>query len=115
MKTIGLTSPHTTGPDVRPIQRLLKKNWTGRDYLQGAVDGDFGTESARGCIRGKYWLGYPTSKQLPIAGDELLKLLSDQSALPLAYRVRRRARLKAQNTPLRTKALQRAEKDLGMK
>ncbi len=116
MKTIGLTSPHTKGADVERIQAVLKKNWTNKDYLQGKVDGDFGEQSARGCIRAKFWLGYPTAKQQPFAGDQLLLLLAAESNLPFAYKQRRKARLKAaQQKPLRLKALERAGKDLGMK
>lgn len=118
MHTIGLTSPHTKGADVTKVQQLLKKNWTGRDFLQGKVDGDFGPESGRGCIRAKYWLGYATAAQKPVAGDDLVRLLSgaNDKVLPLALRLRRNARLRKQTQkPLRALALERAEKDLGMK
>ncbi len=116
MKTIGLTSPHTKGADVKRVQSALKKNWTKTDFLQGLVDGDFGTGTARACIRAKYWLGYPTAKQQPFAGDQLVHLLAAEANLSFAYRARRKARLKAaQQKPLRVKALERAEKDLGMK
>jgi hypothetical protein len=114
--TIGLTSPTTKGADVRRIQSLLKTNWTHRDFLLGDIDGAFGPQTSRACIRAKYWLGYPTNEQKPFAGDQLVHYLTVQDALPLIYRGRRAARLKAaQEKPLRLKALERAEKTLGIK
>lgn len=117
MKTIVLTSPNTTGPNVERVQRKLKNNWTRVDYLQGEIDRTFGPQTARACIRAKYWLGYPDNEQTPIAGDQLLELLDRKANLPPAFLTRREARLRhaSQITPLRVKALNHAENDLGMK
>ncbi len=116
MNTVGLTSPTTKGPDVRRVQTLLKTNWTHRDFLLGTVDGAFGPQTGRGCIRAKFWLGYPTNEQQPFAGDQLVHYLTDQDALPIVQRARRKARLKAaQEKPLRLKALEQAERTLGIK
>ncbi len=115
MKTLALTSPLTRGPAVVRVQNKLKTNWTNVDYLQGHADGAFGPQTARACIRAKYWLGYPTAQQLPIAGDQLLRYLTGQRNLPEANRTLRARRLAAaKKKPLRLKALERAEKDLGM-
>lgn len=116
MKTITLTSPHTRGANVELVQRLLKQNWTRQDFLQGQVDREFGPQTARACVRGKYWLGYPDEEQDPIAGDQFVSYLRSKTQIPAAYLSRRQARLEhAKQTPLRTKALARAERDLGMK
>lgn len=116
MKTIALTSPLTVGPNVERVQRRLQVNWTKVNYLQGPIDRAFGPQTARACVRAKYWLGYPGKEQEPIAGDQLLLYLEKQSTLPAAFVSRREARIaQAKKKPLRLKALARAEKDLGMK
>ncbi len=116
MHTLGLTSPPTTGTDVKHLQQLLQHNWTDRNFLQGKLDGEFGPQTSRACIRAKFWLGYPTRTQRPVAGDDLIRLLSSEKSLPRAFKIRRNARVKNEHKkpPLRTRALERAEKDLGM-
>lgn len=117
MKTISLTSPLTVGPNVERVQRKLKVNWTNVDYLQGPIDRAFGPQTARACIRAKYWLGYTDREQQPYAGDQLLDYLTRKANIPPAHLTRREARLKhaSEVMPLREKALARAERDLGMK
>lgn len=116
MKTLILTSPITRGPNVTRLQNRLKNNWTNVDYLQGPADGDFGEQTARACIRAKYWLGYKQTDMLPIGGDQLLAALTKKTSLSDAQIELRGKRLAAgQQKPLRVKALERAEKDLGMK
>lgn len=113
---LAVVSPHIRGPQVTRLQKLLKVNWTGQDFLQGGVDGDFGPETGRACARAKYWLGYAAKEQKPLAGGTLLKLLHAKTVLPKEFMARRQARLKkAKRKPLRLKALDRALKDVGMK
>lgn len=116
MKTLSLTSPTMKGEQVKSAQKLLTHNVFDQDYLQGAVDGEFGPETARGCKRAKYWLGFAGENQDGDYGDYLDKQLKGQRELTAAQKSRRRARLKkAKETPLRVKALIEARKDVGMK
>jgi hypothetical protein len=103
------------GKDVETAQRLLSHNVFNQDYLQGEVDGQFGPESARGCKRAKYWLGW-TDDKLGTYGEPLHLQLQGKRELTKAQKARRAARLKkAKETPLRVKALVEARKDVGMK
>lgn len=114
MKTLALTSPLTRGPAVERAQRRLARNPFKQDYLQGAVDGEFGEETGRACRRAKYWLGYETAKQTPVYGDVLDGYLGGKAPLPKANAVRRAARLKAKKRePLRVKALAKLVSKLG--
>src|SRR5262245_41704280 len=116
MKTLQITSPPMTGPDVRRAQQHLQKNVFNQDFLQGAVDGVFGPESGRACRRAKYWLGYLAKDQTPTYGDFLNTFLTIKSRLPANQLKLRQTRLKqAAAIPLREKAFKRAEADLGMK
>lgn len=112
-----VTSPHTRGPEVTRRQRLLKHNWTGIDFMKGgAVDGDFGPETGRACIRAKYWLGYLRKDMTATYGPYLDAYLKDKSKLPAANAKRRKRRAVEQaREPLRAKALARAQRDVGMK
>lgn len=116
MKTLSLTSPTMKGPEVTSAQKLLTNNVFDQDYLQGAIDGEFGPETSRGCKRAKYWLGYAGENQQGVYGDYLNLQLQGKRSLSGAQKSRRAARLKkAKETPLRVKALIEARKDLGMK
>lgn len=113
--TYGVTSPPLRGPGVRQRQNLLKSNWTHRDFLQGPVDGVFGPETGRACIRAKFWLGYPDAALTPVFGDVLYALLAKTATLSKENKERIRKRLEAaQQEPLRVKAFTRALKDIGM-
>lgn len=115
MKTIGVTSPLTVSDNVERVQRLLKRNWTGTDFLQGPVDRAFGPQTGRACTRAKYWLGYIKAAMLPVAGDELVRYLTAEKNLPKRNADMRRRRIaESHKTPLRALALARAERDLGM-
>jgi hypothetical protein len=116
-RLLHVTSPHMKGDDVRRLQYLLNAgNIFHGDYLQGPTDGDFGPESGRACARGKFWFGYPLTKCEPTAGELFHDLLAGKVELPASYKATRARRLKAaKEKPLRLKALERAEKDLGMK
>lgn len=101
MKTLGLTRPLTTGDDVLRAQRRL----IAAEFLRaGGGDGVFGPETARACKRAHYWLGFGGRlTNAPTYGDVLDHVLDlflsevghHGDALPLAYRIRRRRRLKA--------------------
>lgn len=112
-----VTSPLTTGPEVKRRQRLLQRNWTKTDFMKGgAIDGEFGPETGRACIRAKFWLGYLQKDMTPIYGEFLDGFLRGTMALPADQVKRRKQReLEAKRKPLREKALARARQDLGMK
>jgi CHAP domain len=115
MTTLVQTSPMMKGPEVRALQTLLRQNWTGQDFMQGVVDGEFGPETARACVRAKYWLGYPEDAQRPTAGDALIEFLEKKASLTAEMQQRRRQRLEqARRQPLRLKALAEAARDVGM-
>ena len=117
MQTLAVTSPMTHGPHVTRAQQQLHGNPFKQNYMQGYdIDGWFGPQTGRACIRAKYWLGYPRGDQKPIYGDQLDSYLSGRVELPAEYAASRKARLaKAKNKPLREKALERALADVGMK
>jgi hypothetical protein len=68
MKTLALTSPYTMNADVKAAQSALRGNVFNQDYLRDTVDGVFGENTARACVRAKYWLGYPLEEQQPFYG-----------------------------------------------
>ena len=109
MKTLALTSPYTTGADVKAAQAALKGNVFNQDYLRGTVDGVFGEATARACVRAKYWLGYDLDDQKPIYGDLLHGYLTGKRLLPVRLKAARNARLAAATTPkpLGVKALEK--------
>jgi len=110
MRTLGLTSPHTKGNDVKVLQDALK----GRGFLQGAVDGEFGPDTARSVYRAKYWLGYRKPDQH--ASDLLYSYLVNRKKIsPLMQaRVNNRKRI-AKQTPIRMKMWNEARKWIGTK
>lgn len=111
----AVTSPPLTGRGVVQRQQLLKTNWTHRDFLQGSVDGVFGPETGRACIRAKYWLGYAEASCTPVFGDTLWGYLTKTKPLPAANKkliLQRIAAAKAM--PLRVKAFENALRDVGM-
>lgn len=117
MKTLQVTSPLMRGKDVERAQKHLRNNPFKQNFMQGAeIDKVFGPETGRACIRAKYWLGYPTKKQIPTYGPTVNAYLSGKEKLPKEYQEARARRLKALKAkPLREKALDRARKDIGMK
>ena len=108
MKTLKLTSPFTTGPDVARLQKALG------DYLQGSVDGEFGPDTSRAVYRAKYWLGYANPNHT--AGTMLLNLLEGKRKPNSAMLKRITARKKAAaKKPIRLKMFTEAEKWVGTK
>lgn len=116
MKTLALTSPMMTGPDVVAAQTLLKSGGVLKtDLLRGPVDGTFGPATGRACVRAKYRLGYPEGDLDPIYGDKLHGYLGGK-AVPATYRARAKARAAAaEKPPLREKALAKLTARLGDK
>lgn len=117
MKTISLTSPYTRGPDVKKLQQALSKNQYGKFYT-AKVDGVFGPFTANACKEAKFWLGFPINNITPIAGKNLLDLLTGAKKLPLLHTRRRNARIKnaeKQDQQMSVKALKKGISFLGVK
>jgi hypothetical protein len=115
--TLSVTSPMTNGPQVLAAQRILNGgNVFAKDFLQGAVDGQFGEETGRACIRAKYWLGYPTAALDPTYGEKLDGYLHGLEQ-PNASMLKRTAarEFTAKQPPMRIEALAEATKHLGTK
>lgn len=112
--TLGVTSPPKTGARVLRAQRVLKgDNVFGRDFLLGSADGVFGEETGRGCIRAKFWFGYPTADLKPTYGpylDAFLHGLEQPSE-----EMMKRTALREKRKPLRVKALREAQRHIGTK
>ena len=115
--TLSVTSPYTAGAMVSHAQKVLNgNNVFNRDFLQGAVDGVFGEETGRACIRAKYWLGYPTAALDPTYGEKVDGYLHGLEQPTRDMMVRRELREKAvADTPLAVKALRQAQAQIGVK
>jgi peptidoglycan hydrolase-like protein with peptidoglycan-binding domain len=115
--TLSVTSPLTTGPQVLAAQKVLNGgNVYGKDFLQGAVDGQFGEETGRACIRAKYWLGYGTTDLRATYGSALDEYLHALAQPDAAMQKRRELRLKqAAHPPMRAAALAESLKHIGTK
>jgi hypothetical protein len=115
--SLGVSSPLRFDKRAKAAQQVLNGgNVFGRDFLQGAVDGVFGEETGRACIRAKYWLGYADKELAPTYGPALDGFLNglEQPSAAMVVRARKReaaAKLK----PLREKALTEARKHIGVK
>jgi hypothetical protein len=120
MKTLGLTSPITTGPAVKTAQAILNgKNIYEHDFLKTAVDGEYGEGTAQAAYRAKYWTGYTlahlNSSMGRMYGDVIHGYLTGKRRLPADNARRRAERLKAAASPkpLRVKALNKGITQLG--
>lgn len=95
-RTLTLTSPLTTGADVKVAQEKLI---SGTFLREGRADGQFGPETARACQTAHWLLGFPGKLAMAATYGELLdNVLTEwiaDGALPAAYRKRRNQRLKA--------------------
>jgi hypothetical protein len=115
--TLGVSSPLVVDPRTREAQQVLDGgNVFGRDFLRGAVDGVFGEETGRACIRAKFWLGYAAKELRPTYGpslDSFLHGLEQPSAEMLKRTVAREKA--AALTPKREKALAEAREHIGLK
>lgn len=110
MRDLSLTSPHMKGDDVGVLQDALKS----RGWLQGAVDDEFGPDTARAVYRAKYWLGY--RKPDNHASDLLYSYLVGRKkpSLLMQTRITNRKRL-AKKKPIRLKMWEEAGKWLHVK
>lgn len=84
-RTLHLTNPLMTGPDVVVVQQLLAP------YHPGAVDGEYGPATAAAAKRAKWALGYPDARCDGAVGTKLVAYLSG-TPLPADYEARREAR-----------------------
>jgi hypothetical protein len=85
-RTLHLTNPLMTGPDVKALQLLLAP------YHPGDVDGEFGSYTAAAVKRAKWALGYPPDHLDGSAGPNLVAYLQG-TAVPPDYVARQQARL----------------------
>ena len=93
-RTLQLTNPYMTGPDVEEAQRLLATNPFG-DFAPGAPDGEYGPVTADASQRAKFALGYPADRMNPTFGPVLKGYLDGSKPLPKAYEKLRAQRLAA--------------------
>lgn len=63
------------------------------NYKPGRVDGDFGDETGKACVRAKQALGYPDNALEPTFGGVLRDYLTGKKPLPKPYLARRQKRL----------------------
>jgi CHAP domain len=115
---LGLTTPYTSGPDVRAAQELLVHNVYERDFLLDEVDGFFGPITARGCKRARFWLGFPDTALVDVFDGNLQALLRGEKPLPPVYKRRRSKRLRDEAgvaTSMATRAYERARSQLGVR
>jgi hypothetical protein len=110
-RTLVLTTPHMTGPDVEHAQRLLKRHG---DY-HDKIDGEFGPFSAQASYRAQFRLGYARPGQG--FGTPLEKLLTGQAQPTAAMKklAAKRKREEAKRSGLRRKALREMRKLIGIK
>lgn len=112
--TLGVTSPMAHGQRVLHAQKVLNGgNVFGRDFHQGAVDGVFGEETGRSCLRAKKELGYPTRDITPTYGPYLDAFLTGEKKLTPAMLVRQKLRARAK--PYGVPALVAAHSQIGVK
>lgn len=103
-RTLHLSNPPMKGPDVLALQTALKA----AKLYAGALDSLYGASTAHSCEVAKFRLGYASSQIHPhheTAGATLTAYLQGHKALPLAYKIRRRARL---NVPSKEQAARAA-------
>jgi hypothetical protein len=109
-RTLALTSPHTTGDDVKYAQNLLKNRG---GYYEGKSDGEFGPLTAQASHRAQYWLGYAKPDQR--FGTNLEKLLLGRAEpTPEAKKRIAQRKKKAQAKPLREMAFEQMQKLVGL-
>jgi hypothetical protein len=111
---LAVSSPRTTGPEVKEAQRLLKHNAFDEDFLEGDVDGTFGPETGRACKRAKYRLGFAKGNIEPNYGSTLERLLKGDRDLTEGMKKRRRERTSDRHEQIRQQALAFAKKNLGV-
>lgn len=83
----GTNDPHARA-EIRPLQSALKK----AKLFHGTIDGIFGAGTADACKRAKWRFGYPAKACVGTGGQQLHDYLTGAEPLPLAFRLRRKAR-----------------------
>jgi len=96
MRTLRITHPMMHGEDVRALQRHLHKNPYG-DFYRFKVDGGYGPVTAHRVAAAKWHLGYPSFG--PVAGPQLMGLLTGAKPLPKAYQTTRLKRQQEKPKP----------------
>jgi hypothetical protein len=84
-RTLHLTNPLMTGPDVEQLQQLLAP------YHPGAVDGEYGPATAGAVKQAKWALGYPDRQCDGTAGPKLVAYLQG-TPVPPDYPARQQER-----------------------
>jgi hypothetical protein len=120
VRTLHLTEPYLSGPDVLALQHLLADNRYG-SFFRGEFDGQYGPYTAQRAAASKWHLGYAVKNIAPTAGPQLISLLGGQAALTPAMLQRREARIAAAREhranpakALRLRALEIARRDVGI-
>jgi hypothetical protein len=84
-RTLHLTNPLMTGPDIKHLQELLAA------YHPGEVDGEYGPATAAAVKQAKWVLGYPDAKCDQAAGPQLISYLEGAKP-PADFEARRATR-----------------------
>jgi len=118
-KPLTLKTPHEKSQRAKDAQYLMggHSRFPNLHTYKGAVDGDYGPESAQATRDTKWQLGYPAAACDKSFGQTLYEYLrrSHWRPLPKTYQVRRAARLKAAAETVGSRALAVAETQIGTK
>jgi len=122
MKNLHLTSPHTSDPAVKQLQKELggANHWK-KNFRPGRVDGSYGQGTAGAVSRAKFYMGYPRNKTGGGTADvKFQQYLMGTKKLPKAYALlqwkrRKAAAAAAAKVPMRLKALKLAASQVGVK
>src|SRR3990167_10880351 len=117
MRTLRLTSKIMHGADVKVAQkRLGGLNFWNKNFHPGAVDGQYGEQTASSVYRAKFFLGYPKRSLNKSYGNKLRLYLTGETALPASYRLRKKRRKQASYSrkTMRLRALNSARAKLGL-
>lgn len=119
---LAVSTPLMSGPKVEEAQKLLAGRGPvlKRECYTGKIDGQYGEESAHGCHRAKYWLGYPNKECNGVFGQHLFFLLTGVSKPSpfMRWRIRHRTKLAKKRTEtggLYRRAINEAAKYVGYK
>lgn len=80
-RTLQLTNPLMSGPDVKEAQQLLAKNPYG-NFSPGTPDGYYGPATANAAKQAKYALGYPDGQIDTVFGPKLRGFLGGEPLPP---------------------------------
>lgn len=109
-RLIRLTSPHTVGPQVAALQRLMHA----KGFFNGKIDSEYGPATARAVKQTKYLLGYPKDAVDMVAGDHLYgRLAGVIKATPAEKKLMAARKPKPHVKSMGQNALANAMRDLG--